>query len=72
MISAIGKASYHLAKYLAHVLSLLNQSEFNVKSKKFFMDKVRQVELHKSYQMILLDVKSLFSASKMFTLHLTT
>ena len=36
------------------------------------MDKVRQVELHKSYQMILLDVKSLFSASKMFTLHLTT
>lgn len=41
MISAIGKASYHLVKNLAHALSLSNQSEFNVKSTKFFMDKVR-------------------------------
>ena len=41
IVSNIGTASYHLAKYLAHLLSPLSQSEFTVKSTREFMSKVK-------------------------------
>lgn len=48
IVSNIGAASYHLAKYLAQLLSPLSQSEFTVKSIKHFMSKVKQMKPHYS------------------------
>ena len=61
IVSNIGTASYHIAKCHAHLLSPLSQGEFTVKSTKHFMSKVKQMELHESYQIISFDVKPLFT-----------
>ena len=42
-------------------MSPLSQSEFTVKSTKHFLSKVKEMELHESYQMISFGVKSLFT-----------
>ena len=41
-VSNIGTATYHLSKYLAKLLFLLSESEYNIKSPKYFVEKLRK------------------------------
>jgi len=45
IISNVNTASYHLAKYLAKLLSPLSKSEYTVKSTNDFIHKLRQQEI---------------------------
>ena len=60
IVSNIGTATYQLAKYLAKLLSSLNQFQYTVKNTKDFIEKIRNVNVHHGLDAILFDEKSLF------------
>ena len=61
IVSNIGAATYHLAKYLAHLLKLLSESRYTVKNTKEFTKKIRKQKISKDYTMMSFDVVSLFT-----------
>ena len=61
-VSNIGTASYHLAKYLAKVLSPLTYSEYTIKSTIDLMNKVKNERISQGFSMVSFDVKSLFAS----------
>ena len=58
IISNIGTATYHLAKYLAQLLRPLSESEYAVKNTKEFTKKIRKQKIPKDYRMVSFDVAS--------------
>ena len=60
IVSNIGTATYQLAKYLAKLLSSLSQFQYTVKNTKYFIGKIRNVNVHHGLDTILFDEKSLF------------
>ena len=61
IISNLNTATYHLAKYLAKLLSPLSTSEYTVSSSKEFMTTIKNVQVPSGYHMVSFDVKSLFT-----------
>ena len=61
MISNIRTATYHLAKYLAHLLKPLSGSRYTVKNTKEFTKKIRKQKIPKDYTMVSFDAVSLFT-----------
>ena len=61
IISNIGAASYHLAKHLAKLLSLLSHSDFIVKNTKAFIQDFKNMLPPDDYNLISFDVTSLFT-----------
>ena len=61
IISNLNTAAYHLAKYLAKLLSPLSTSEYTVSSSKEFMTTIKNVQVPSGYYMVSFDVKSLFT-----------
>ena len=61
-VSNIGTASYHLAKYLAKVLSPLAYSEYTIRSTIDLMNKVKNERIPQGFSMVSFDVKSLFTS----------
>ena len=61
IVSNIGTANYHLAKYLAKVLSPLAHSEYTIRSTIDLMNKVKNERIPQAFSMVSFDVKSLFT-----------
>ena len=61
IISNLNTAAYHLAKYLAKLLSPLSTSEYTVSSSKEFMTTIKNVQVPSGYHMVSFHVKSLFT-----------
>ena len=61
VIYNLNTATYHLAKYLAKLLSPLSTSEYTVSSSKEFMTTIKNVQVPSGYHMVSFDVKSLFT-----------
>ena len=61
IIFNIGTASYHLAKHLAKILSLLNDSPYNISSTEHFINKLTNFHIPPGYQLVSFDVKSLYT-----------
>ena len=61
IVSNIGIASYHLAKYLAKVLSPLSQSEYAVNSTTGFLRNIGNLKRPNKHKVISFDVKALFA-----------
>ena len=61
IISNTRTTTYQLAKYLARLLSPLAKSEYTVTSTKNFIEKIKNVKVPDGHQLILFDVKSLFT-----------
>ena len=61
IISNLNTATYHLAKYLAKLLSPLSTSEYTVSSSKEFMTTIKNVQVPSGFHMVSFDVKSLFT-----------
>ena len=61
IISNIGTASYHLAKYLAKLLSPLSKSEYTIESTNEFIDKIKNLTIPQDFKLVSFDVKSLFT-----------
>ena len=61
IISNIGTATYHLAKYLAKLLAPLATSSYTVKSTDEFVTKIREMSIPDNYQLVSFDVISLFT-----------
>ena len=61
IVSNIGTPSYHLAKYLAKLLSPLSQSEYTISSTKDFIQQIRDVKVPEGHKLISFDVTSLFT-----------
>ena len=61
IISNLNTATYHLAKYLAKLLSPLSTSEYTVSSSKEFMTTIKNVQVPSGFHMISFDGKSLFT-----------
>ena len=59
--SNIGTATYHLLKYLAKLLSPLSQSEYTIKNKKYFVEKIKKEHIPNDHLLVSFDVKSLFT-----------
>ena len=57
----IGTASYHLAKYLAKILSPLSKLEYTVDSTTDFIKSVRKMKIPAQHKVISFDVKALFT-----------
>ena len=62
IVSNIGTASYHLAKYLAKVLSPLPYSEYIISSTRDLTNKVENERIPQGFSMVSFDVKSLFTS----------
>ena len=62
IVSDNGTASYHLAKYLAKVLSPLTYSENTIRSTIDLMIKVKSERIPQGFSMLSFDVKSLFTS----------
>ena len=62
IVSNTGTASYHLAKYLAKVLSPLPSSEYTIRSTIDIMNKVKNERIPQGFNMVSFDVKSLFTS----------
>ena len=60
IISNIGTASYHLAKYLAKTPSPLSKSEYTVSNNLEFINYMKTISIPSDYKLISLDAKSLF------------
>ena len=58
IVSNIGTASYHLAKYLAKVLSPLAYSEYTIRSTKDLKNLVKNERMPQEFSMVSFDVKS--------------
>ena len=61
IISNIGTATYHLAKYLARMLLPLTKSEYTIESTKDFIKDLRKEKLPTDYNITSFDVTSLFT-----------
>ena len=61
IVSNIGTASYHLAKYLAHNLSPLGQSTYTIKSTLDLMGKIKNEQIPLGFTKVSFDLKSLFT-----------
>ena len=61
VIYNLNTATYHIAKYLAKLLSPLSTSEYTVSSSKEFMTTIKSVQVSSGYHMVSFDVKSLFT-----------
>ena len=61
IISSLSTATYHLAKYLAKLSSLVSTSEYTVSSRKEFMTTIKDVQVPSGFHMVSFDVKSLFT-----------
>ena len=61
IVSNIGTASYHVAKYLAKVLSPFAYSEYTIRSTIDLMNKVKNEKIPWGFSMVSFDVKSLFT-----------
>ena len=61
IISNLNTATYHLAKYLAKLLSPLSTSEYTVSSGKEFMTTIKNVQVPSGFHMVSFDVKPLFT-----------
>ena len=61
IISNLNTATYHLAKYLAKLLSPLSTSEYTVSSGKEFMTTIKNVQVPSGFHMISFNFKSLFT-----------
>ena len=62
LVSNIGTASYHLAKYLAQNLSPLGQSTYSIKSTFDLMGKIKNEQMPLGFTMVSFDVKALFTS----------
>ena len=61
IVSNIGTATYHLLKYLAKLLSPLNESEYTIKNTKHFVEKIKKEHIPNSHLLVSFDVKLLFT-----------
>ena len=61
VISNIGTASYHLAKYLAKTLSPLSKSEYTVNNNLVFISYIKTISVPSDHKLISFKVKSLFT-----------
>ena len=61
IISNIGTATYHTAKYLAKLLAPLSESKYTVKSTTDFIDKLKNERVPRNHTLVSFDVKSLFT-----------
>ena len=61
IVSNIGTASYHLAKYLAHNLSPLGQSTYTIKSTLDLLGKIKNEQIPLGFTKVSFDLKSLFT-----------
>ena len=61
IVSNIGTASYHLAKYLAQNLSPLGQSTYTIKSTLDLMGKIKNEQIPQDFTKVSFDLKSLFT-----------
>ena len=61
IVSNIGTASYHLAKYLGKVLSPLSKSEYTVNSTTDFLKSIRNLKIPNNHKVISFHVKALFT-----------
>ena len=59
--SNVGTASYHLAKYLAKLLSPLSKSQYTVNSTKEFINMIKNETVPSACKMISFGVSSLFT-----------
>ena len=62
IVSNIGTASYHVAKYLAKVLSPLAYSEYTIRSTIDLMNKVKNEKIPRGFSNVSFDIKSLFTS----------
>ena len=62
VISNIGTTTYSISKHLANVLAPLTKSVHNIESTKDFISKLKRVRIQNGYQMVSLDVVSLFTS----------
>ena len=60
-MSNINTATYHLAKYLAKLLTPLRESDCVIKSTKDFIETIKLERVPLGFQMVSFDVKSLFT-----------
>ena len=61
IISNIGTASYHLAKYLAKLLAPLACSDYTVSSTDNFVTQIQNFNIPPGYKLVSFDVVSLFT-----------
>ena len=61
IISDIGAATYHLAKYLSKLILPLCISEYTVPSTKDFIQNIRTIKIPIEYHRVSSDVKSLIT-----------
>ena len=61
IVSNLNTATYHLARYLAKILSPLSRSQYTVESSNKFVNVIKQQVLPSSYELVSFDVKSLFT-----------
>ena len=61
ILSNLNTGTYHLAKYLAKLLSPLSTSEYTVSSSKEFMTTIKNVQVPSGFHMVSFDVKPLFT-----------
>ena len=61
IIFSLSTATYHLAKYLAKLLSPLSTSKYTVSSSKEFMTTIKNAQVPSGYHMVSIDVESLFT-----------
>ena len=62
VISNIGTSTYEIAKHLAKILTPLTKSAHNIESTSDFISKLAALNIDKRYQMVSLDVVSLFTS----------
>ena len=60
VVSNIGAASYHLAKYLAKVSSALAYSQYTIRNSINLMNKVKNGRIPQGFNMVAFDGKHLF------------
>ena len=58
---SIGIAPYHLAKYLAKILSPLSKSEYTLSSTTDFLKSIKNLKISNKHKVISFDVKALFT-----------
>ena len=59
--SNINTSTYNRSKYLAKLYAQLRESQYSIKSTEDFMSKIKNEKVPDGYQMVLFDVKSLFT-----------
>ena len=62
IVANTSSATYHLAKYLAKLLSPLCTSEYTIQSTADFIKKIKEEKVPEGFQLVSFDVKSLFTS----------